>query len=277
MNPIQAFFTANAWRVFNRNLWAWQKYAWSSVAINIVEPFAYFLALGFGLGAYFSLSGYGSLVQFMAPGFLGLTALNTATFDAAWGVEREVNFAAGALDAELAEGAYERRVFNGVYESMVTAPVDPLEIAAGEYLWQAFRSMLYGCLFLVVITMFGLVHSWWALLSPLMLALSGIIFAIPALFVSLVVKTQEHLFYYFSFVVTPMVMIGGVFFPLDKFPHWALAIAWLTPLYHAVLVFRALVMGTVSAQTGLEVLWVVVAIALFAFVPVRSIRARLAN
>jgi lipooligosaccharide transport system permease protein len=194
----------------------------------------------------------------MAPGFLGLTALNTATFDAAW-------------------GGYERRVFNGVYESIVTAPVDPLEIAAGEYLWQAFRSVLYGSLFLAVIAAFGLVHSWWALLCPVMLALCGIVFSIPALFVSFVVKTQEHLFYYFSFVATPMVMIGGVFFPLDKLPHWALVIAWLTPLYHAVKVFRALVLGTVSWSTGLEVVWVVAAIALLAFVPVRIIRKQLAS
>lgn len=258
MNPVAAFFRPNAWRVFRRNLYAWQKYAWSSVAINIIEPFAYFLALGFGLGAYFKLTGYGSLVQFMAPGFLGLTALNAATFDAAW-------------------GCFERRVFNGVYESMVTAPVDPIEIVAGEYLWEAFRSVIYGSLFLAVITGFGLVHSWWALLCPVILALAGIVCAIPALLVSFVVNTQEHLFYYFSFVATPMVMISGIFFPLDKFPHWALAIAWLTPLYHAVVVFRSLVTGTVSLGTGLEVLWLVAAIVLLAFVPVRSVRARLAN
>ncbi|HXW52447.1 MAG TPA: ABC transporter permease [Candidatus Acidoferrales bacterium] len=258
MNPVAAFFRPNAWRVFRRNLYAWQKYAWSSVAINIVEPFAYFLALGFGLGAYFKLQGYGSLVQFMAPGFLGLTALNTATFDAAW-------------------GCYERRVTSGVYESMVTAPVDPMEIAAGEYLWEAFRSMLYGTLFLAVITGFGLVHSWWALLCPLVLALAGIVCAIPALLVSFVVKTQEHLFYYFSFVATPMVMISGVFFPLDKFPHWALAIAWLTPLYHAVNIFRSLVMGTVGPQTIGEVAWILAAIALLAFAPVRPVKSKLAN
>jgi lipooligosaccharide transport system permease protein len=258
MNAIAAFVAPNAWRVFRRNLLAWQKYAWSSVAINIVEPFAYFLALGFGLGAYFKLSGYGSLVQFMAPGFLGLTALNTATFDAAW-------------------GCYERRVFNGVYESMVTSPVDPLEIAAGEYLWEAFRAMLYGSLFLAVIAGFGLVHSWWALACPIVLALAGIVCAIPALWASFIVKTQEHLFYYFSLVATPMIMIAGIFFPLDKFPRWALAIAWITPLYHAVIVFRSLVLGTVSGSTLLEALWLVCAIIVLAFMPVRSIRAKLAN
>jgi lipooligosaccharide transport system permease protein len=248
----------NAWRVFQRNLFAWQKYAWSSVAINIVEPFAWLLALGFGLGAYMKLSGHGSLVQFIAPGLLGYTALNTATFDAAW-------------------GCYERRVFNGVYESMVTAPVDPIEIAAGEYLWQALRAVLYGSLFLAVIALFGLVHSWWALLCPFVLALTGIVFAIPALWVSFLVKTQEHLFYYFSFIATPMVMISGVFFPLDKFPHWALALAWVTPLYHAVVVFRSLVTGTVSMHTAFEVLWIIAAIIVLAFVPLHSVRAKLAN
>jgi lipooligosaccharide transport system permease protein len=258
MNPLEVFFHRNAWFVFRRNLLAWQKYAWSSVAINIVEPLAYFLALGFGLGSYLKLGGYGTLVQFIAPGMLGFMAVNTATFDACW-------------------GCFERRVFNGVYESMVTAPVDPLEIATGEYLWQAFRAVLYGCLFLAVITGLGLVHSWWALLCPLVLAVSGLLFSIPAFFISLLVKTQEHLFYYFSFVVTPMSMISGVFFPLDRLPHWLATIAWWTPLYHAVNIFRALVLGRLTSATALDAAWLLVAIALLAYLPVRLVRNRLGN
>lgn len=258
MNPIGALFRPNAWYVFRRNMLAWQKYAWSSIAINIVEPMAYFLALGFGLGSYLTLGGYGSLVQFIAPGMLGFLAVNTATFDASW-------------------GCFERRVFNGVYESMVTAPVDPSEIAAGEYLWQAFRAVLYGCLFLSVIAALGLVHSWWALLCPVILAVSGLLFAIPAFFISLIVKTQEHLFYYFSFVVTPMSMISGVFFPLDKLPHWLVVVAWWTPLYHAVKLFRSLVTGTVTLATAGDVAWLLIAIAVLVFLPVRAARARLGN
>jgi lipooligosaccharide transport system permease protein len=258
MSPVAAFFHRNAWIVFTRNYLAWQKYAFSSIAINIVEPLAYFLALGFGLGSYLQLGVYGSLVQFIAPGMLGFMAVNTATFDASW-------------------GCFERRVFNGVYESMVTAPVDPLEIAAGEYLWQAFRAVLYGCLFLGVITALGLVHSWWALLCPLVLAISGLLFSIPALFISMIVKTQEHLFYYFSFVVTPMSMISGVFFPLDKLPHWLATIAWWTPLYHAVNIFRSLVLGKISSATAVDVVWLMAAIAVLAYLPSHIVRKRLGN
>lgn len=258
MNALLAFFRPNSWRVFVRNWLAWRKYASSSIAINIVEPFAYLLALGFGLGAYMTLSGYGSLLQFIAPGLLGFTAMNTATFDACW-------------------GSFERLTFSGVYESMVTAPVEPVEIATGEYLWEAFRAVMYGTLFLGVIAAFGLVHSWWALLCPIVLALTGIAFAIPALWVAMLVKTQEHLFYYFSFVITPMTMIAGVFFPLDRMPHWLVAIAWWTPLYHAVVVFRALVMGNVSWTILGHALWLIAAIALLVAVPAASVRKRLAT
>ncbi|HLN46904.1 MAG TPA: ABC transporter permease [Magnetospirillaceae bacterium] len=258
MNPLAALFHRNSWNVFRRDYSAWLKYAGSSIAINIFEPMAYFLALGFGLGAYLSLGAKGSLLQFMAPGMLGLAALNAATFDACW-------------------GAFERLHHNGVYESMVTAPVDPLEIAAGEYIWEGFRATLYGAIFLAVITLFGLVHSWWALLSLPLLALTGIVFAMPAFAVAMMVKTQEHLFYYFSMVATPMVMIGGIFFPLDKVPHWLQVIAWWTPLYHAVIVFRALVNGQLSWGLWNDVAWLVVAGALLAYLPVKFLRDKLAR
>jgi lipooligosaccharide transport system permease protein len=258
MNPLAALFHRNSWNVFRRDFTAWQKYASSSIAINIFEPMAYFLALGFGLGAYLTLGASGSLLQFMAPGMLGLAALNAATFDACW-------------------GAYERLNFNGVYEAMVTAPVSPIEIASGEYLWQAFRAALYGGIFLVVITLFGLVHSWWALLSLPLLALTGIVFAMPAFAVAMMVKTQEHLFYYFSFVATPMVMISGVFFPLDKTPHWLQVIAWCTPLYHAVRIFRGLVLGHLSWSLTGDLAWLIVAGALLAYLPVPFLLNKLAR
>lgn len=258
MKPLLSFFRPNAWLVFRRNMLAWQKYAWSSVAINVLEPFGYFLAIGFGLGAYVSLGSHGSLAQFLAPGLLGVLAMNTATFDSCW-------------------GCFERLRFNGVYESMVTAPVDPLEIAAGEYLWEGFRAMTYGALFLGVVATFGLVHSWWALLIPPLLGLTGIMFAIPGFFVAMIVKSQEQLFYYFSMVIGPMVLIAGVFFPLDHLPSWVYDVAWMTPLFHAVNVCRALVQGSfVPAELG-DLAWMLIATALLAYLPVRAVCAKLGN
>jgi lipooligosaccharide transport system permease protein len=258
MSPLRALFSANARRVFARNFLAWQKYAWSSLAINLVDPIVYLLAIGVGLGAYVTLAGHRSLLEFIAPGLLGFTAMNAATFDACW-------------------GCFERLNFNGVYESMVTAPVDPLEIAAGEYLWQAFRSGVYGTLFLIGVAAFGLVHSWWVLLCPLLFALIGMVFAVPGFLVAINVPTQEHLFFYFSFVVSPMVMVGGVFFPLDKLPAWVRDLAWCTPLYHGVSATRSLLSGDVTSTLAIDVAWLAVFFLAFVFAPRRTLREKLGN
>jgi len=258
MSPIAALFTANARRVFRRNFIAWKKYAWSSIAINIIDPFIYFLALGIGLGAYVQLTGHGTLMQFIAPGLLGVTAMNAATFDSCW-------------------GCFERLNFNGVYESMVTAPVDPLEIAAGEYLWQAFRAMVYGMLFLVAVAAFGLVHSWWVLGCFVVFALAGFAFAVPSFYVAMRVATQEHLFFYFSFVVTPMIMFGGVFFPLDRMPAWVIDLAWCTPLYHAVSACRQLLVGAPTTTVAIDLVWLAVFAGAMAFVPRGILRQKLGN
>lgn len=258
MNPIAAIFRPNARRVFRRNLLAWQKYAFSSVAINVLDGFVYFVAIGFGLGAYVTFAGHGSLSAYIAPGMLALTGMNTATFDACW-------------------GCFERMNFNGVYESMVTAPVDPLEIAAGEYLWQAFRAVMYCSLFLVAVAAFGLVHSWWVLLSPFVFALTGIAFAVPGVFVAFKVAMQEQLFFYFSLFITPMMMVGGVFFPLDRLPQAILVVAWCTPLYHIVAALRVLLNGPPTVGFAEDVAWLLIFSALFAFVPVRVLRERLGN
>ncbi len=258
MTPLAALFRPNARRVFRRNFIAWRKYGAASVAINIVDPFIYFLALGLGLGAYVQLIGHVTLMQFIAPGLLGVAAMNAATFDACW-------------------GCFERLNFNGVYESMVTAPVDPLEIAAGEYLWNAFRAALYGTLFLVAVAAFGLVHSYWVLMTPLVFALAGTAFAVPSFYVAMRVSTQEQLFFYFSFVVTPMIMVGGVFFPLDRMPAWVSAIAWCTPLYHAVAATRTLLSGAPTLSTAADLLWLAVFTTAMTFVPWRVLRHKLGN
>jgi lipooligosaccharide transport system permease protein len=258
VNPITALVGRNARLVFWRNFLAWQKYAVSSVAINIIDPFIYFLAIGLGLGAYVTLTGHGTLMQFIAPGMLGMAVMNAGTFDSCW-------------------GCFERLNFNGVYESMVTAPVDPLEIAAGEYLWQAFRAILYGTLFLAAVAAFGLIHSWWVLACPLVFALGGMAFAVPGFYVAMIVAIQEHLFFYFSFVVTPMLMVGGVFFPLDRMPAWVAAIGWCTPLYHAVAACRQLLVGAPTLQTGIDIAWLVVFTLAMMFVPRRVLRRKLGN
>ena len=60
-------------------------------------------------------------------------------------------------------------------------------------------------------------------------------------------QTDQAYTWVFRFVVTPLFLLSGTFFPIDSLPAWATYIANATPLYHGIELVRALTTGTVTA------------------------------
>ncbi|MDA8343879.1 MAG: ABC transporter permease [Thermaerobacter sp.] len=249
-------FWRSAAAVWWRNFLAWRKFWRSSILLNFGEPLTNLLALGLGLGAYVTVMQGVSFLQFIAPGLLAVTSMNAVTFDSGF------------------EG-YDRLNSNGVYQSMMTSPLTVPEIVAGEYLWEATRSLLYGAVFFVVVLAFGLVHSAWIALLPIPLLLFGVVFAAPALYVAARAKTHEQLFYYFSLVITPMFMFSGVFFPVQHLPWFVADIIYVLPLYHGVELTRELALGQISLASLWNFLWIVGYAAALMYLPVRALERRL--
>lgn len=249
-------FDHSALMVARRDFLAWVKYYKSSVLMNFGEPLTNLLALGFGLGTYVAKMNGDPFVDFIGPGLLAVTAMNAVTFD--------VTFE-----------AYDRLNENGIYQAMITAPLSAAQIVAGELIWEAGRSLLYGAVFFVVLLALGLVHSWWSLLLPLPLVAAGVLFAAPGFLVATRAKNHEQLFYYFSLVITPMFMFSGVFFPLTHLPTAVRLAIEVTPLVHVVNIVRALVLGTVQPGIWVDALWVVGYIAVLTLLPARLLARRL--
>lgn len=248
-------FDAQARRVWERNWVAWLKIYKTSVLLNFGEPIMNLLALGFGLGTYVTKLQDFTFAEFIAPGLLAATAM--------MGVSYDTGFSGHS------------KLVRGVYDSMVTGPLEVRSIAGGEFLWEVTRSILYGCTFLVVILAMGLVRSTLALLIPFVLVLSGLVFTAPALLVAAWARVEDQLFYYFTLFVTPMFMFSGIFFPVDRLPAAAQIAVWFSPLYHVTNVIRALTLGTVTAGIWADILWLVVAIIILMPWPVRMLQRRL--
>lgn len=233
-------FGWRAARVWERDFLAWRKIYASSLLLNFGEPFMNLLALGFGLGAYVAKLDNVSFAAYIAPGLLCSTCMMGVTFDAAF-------------------GGFERLHDNGVYDALVTGPLEVADLVGGELLWQMTRSALYGATFLLVILALGLVRAWSALLVLPLMVFSGAIFGALALVVACAARLQDHLFYYFSLAITPMFMFSGIFFPVQSLPPPARVVIWFTPLYHLVNVARYLVLGrAVPASPGGDLLWIIV-------------------
>ncbi len=248
-------FDAQAWRVWERNLVAWLKVYKTSVLMNFGEPLMNLLALGFGLGTYVTKLQNFSFAEFIAPGLLASTAMMGVSYD-------------------MAFSGYSK-LTRGVYDSMVTGPLEVPSIAGGELLWEVTRSIIYGCTFLVVIAAMGLVRSPLALLIPALMVVLGMVFAPPALLVAAAAKLEDQLFYYFELVITPMFMFSGIFFPVERLPSAARAAVWFSPLYHAANIARALTLGEVGRSVWADLLWLVVATLILLPWPVRLLQRRL--
>ncbi len=243
-------------RVWYRHALAWTRFYRTSIALNFVEPITGLLALGIGLGSYVRLIDGVSFVQFIGPGLLAVTAMNAVTFDSLFGTYTFLNE-------------------NRVYPSMITSPLTVDDLVAGTILWQATRSLMYGTTFLLIITAFGLVHAWTALLVLPLLVLTGIMFSAPAIAAAALASAMDQMFYYITLIVTPMYMFSGIFFPLERMPHAIQIAIWCTPLYHVAHLARSFVLGNLSGDLLIDLAWILVFTAIALLFPSRLIRRKL--
>ena len=66
----------------------------------------------------------------------------------------------------------------------------------------------------------------------------------------------------FRFAIMPMFLFSGTFFPIDQLPAPLQPVAWVTPLWHAVELCRALSLGAPTVadavvNVGYLLLWIV--------------------
>lgn len=157
----------------------------------------------------------------------------------------------------------------------MNAPISLDDIVLAEALWAASKSFLSGAAILLVSWLLGLWHSpltLWVL--PLTL-LIGAAFASIGLIVTALAPSYDFFMYYFTLVITPMLLASGVFFPLDQLPAALQWIATALPLTHAIALVRPLVHGEVPADGLLHFAVLLAATAIGYYIALVLLRRRL--
>ena len=80
-------------------------------------------------------------------------------------------------------------------------------------------------------------------LVPLIGVLTGIGFAALGMWFATMVSTFDGFSYVISGVITPLFLVAGTFFPLNRMPQWLQSLAQLNPLYHCVELVRHCAFG----------------------------------
>jgi lipooligosaccharide transport system permease protein len=239
------------------------KRTWRGTAItSFLTPVLFLAAMGLGLGTLVNDSstvGLGGVeyVVFLAPGLLASTAMQTATFESAWPV-------VGALK------------WMRTYYAQAATPLSPADIAFGHFFFVTLRVLLASCAFFVVMALFGAVTSWTAVFAIPAAVLTGLAFATPVTAFSISRESEQGLSAMFRFVIIPMFLFSGTFFPVTQLPVGIRWIAYVTPLWHGVVLCRGLALGELSFLGALGHTAVLVAYVLAGgFVAITFYRRRL--
>ena len=202
----------------------------SSMLFYFGEPLLYLLGLGFGLGRLIGEIDGIDYFAFLASGLVASSAMTSASFEGIY-------------------SAYTRMVPQKTYDGMLATPLEVDDIVAGEMLWCATKACISGSSILLVAGLLGAVATAHALLCIPVLFLVGLAFAGPALAVSAVSPSYDFFNYYITLVITPMMILCGVFYPVASLPEALHHAVQALPLTHAVAIARPLVTGAAVEHT----------------------------
>ena len=243
-DPVGAPARSSAWRlpsfslrclhVWRRNFLVWRKLAIPSMLGNFADPAFYMLALGYGLGSLIPAVDGMPYIAFLAAGTICYSTMNTATFEALY-------------------SAFSRMHVQRTWDAILNAPLSLDDIVTGEALWAATKSLFSGAAILIVVWLLGLAQSWMVLWLIPLAFLVGLCFASLGLIVTALAPSYDFFMYYFTLVITPMMLVCGVFFPVAQLPDWLQAVSAALPLTHAVAIARPLLVGEVPGQVLLHV------------------------
>ncbi len=245
--------------VWRRNFALYRRTWKLNLLPNFFEPILYLVSIGIGVGAYVDQMGGTSYIAFLAPGLVAVAAMNGASF-------------------EVTYNAYVRLNFEKTYESMLTTPIQPEDVLAGEVLWAVTRASIYGGCFFVVVAAVGLAPLPEALWAIPIIPLTGLLFASIGIGFSLRIPSIDLFSFYFTLFLTPLFLFSDIFFPLQE----RLSGAWLTvaevlPLLHTVRLVRAAFRGDASLALAWDVLYVMALSGILLFVAARVTRRRLSS
>jgi lipooligosaccharide transport system permease protein len=205
--------------VMSRDVSIFGRYWKATTFSSIVQPTIYLLAFGLGIRSFVPQVAHESYVAYVATGVVATAILFSSAFPGMF-------------------NTFVRWQFQRTYDAMLAAPVDVEELITAEVLWVSIRAGVYGLAPLFVGFFFGLEPEWGMLLVPLIGFVTGFGFCSFGVAIAAIAKTIDNFNYVTSAVLTPMFLVAGTFFPIDRLPGAVRDIAYINPLYHCVQLVR---------------------------------------
>ncbi len=203
----------------------------SNLLASFVQPLLYLLGLGVGVGALVDSTagstevlGGVSYVAYIAPGLMVTTAMAVASTESMWPIM----------------GGF---LWNRAYYGISATPLGPADIVGGHALWMATRCFVTSTAVAAVLVLVPDARSWGLIPAVPVAAYTGVAFAMPLMAFAAPRKLDTGFPAMQRFVIIPLFLFGGAFYPITQLPAWTQAIIKVLPLWHGVELARSFTLG----------------------------------
>jgi lipooligosaccharide transport system permease protein len=207
------------------------KWIWLIIGLAIANPVLYLVSIGLGVGAYIdeNTGGMGvdgvSYITFLAPALLATAAIQ------------------GAID-ESVYPTLEGFKWNKIFFSMNSTPLSGNHIAMGVFLNSLIRVIFTAVIYWFVMLAFGVLESPRAWLAIFTAVMAGAAFGALMQALAGMLENEDIFFTVLQrFVIMPLFLFSGTFYPLTNMPIFLQWIGWISPLWHATELGRWLTYG----------------------------------
>ena len=251
-------------RVWQRNWLVYRRLWHRSIAFGFLQPVLFLTAMGIGIGALLTADTLDAFdgfpyIDWLGPGLLAAMAMQTATFESTYPIMNKI-------------------MWGRNYEAMLSTPLTVRNLVLGELGWVGFRIGTLAAVFLVVLTVFGITRSPFAVLAVPVAMLVGMAFSSCLIAFSATQRNDVGFSAIFRFVINPLFLFSGTFFPLSRLPDAIEWVAWLTPLYHGVQLIRGLVLDDLNlAAAPIHIAYLLAMLAVGTYLADRHLRRRMAG
>jgi lipooligosaccharide transport system permease protein len=226
--PVRQF---RFWLTDYRRTWR------GTIFSSVLNPVLFLGAMGLGLGTLVNRHGTAHLggvsyLTFLAPGLLAAAAMETGIGECTYPVLGSVKW-------------------NRTYQAAVASPLGPGDVFRGHQLFVTMRLLMNCGIFLAVMAAFGAVRSPTVIFALPAALLTGLAFAAPVEAWAITRNKDSGFAVVYRFVLIPLFLFSGTFFPVTQLPAWIRPVAYLTPLWHGVALCRGISLGTLTAGAAL--------------------------
>ncbi len=212
------FFT-----LFRKEVLRFWRVARQTILTPIVTASLYLFVFGATLGQRLSVLDGFSYAQFVIPGLIIMGVINNSF-------------------ANTSSSLFVSRYLGGIVDLLV-APVSPPQFILAYTLAAMIRGMLVGVVVWLISTFFASLPWAHPFLAILMAMIASFMFAQFGLIAAIYAHNFDTLAMFTNFLISPLIYLGGVFYPISILPAPWNQLSYLNPLFYLIDGFRHAIIG----------------------------------